>query len=340
MAFKKVVSELLNDVSLSMANRVMEITYLPRKSIQVNEKNAYSISEIEALAQDIRMAGLEQPLVVHQTVGGIYKLLSGHRRLAAINLLISEGSWQGSIPCIVKELEEYELPLPNDLKEHYSILRTNAHNRKPTDSDIQHEMRAYKEIVLELRKNGYKELIIGYDDNGDPKTKSIKGRTREVVADMLGISTGQLSKHEKVDKKASDEVKRAVKESRVSIAVADQIADMPEEMQDEFIHLAPKDKIYPQDLKEFKDSRCGSLADASPNDRSASATRAQRKEDAITITKLGFLDLIEDIMCQLDKKPISLSVDEYRELKQHIGRLGNMLGAKEKVKLIKGGRNA
>ena len=233
----KVASKLLNSASKSLRKTVLDVKYIKRDRIRKNPKNRVSIDGIEELAQDIKMAGLEQPLVVYPKEDG-YMLLTGERRLTAIDRLIESGDWDPEadyIPCIERPLDLYQLPLNEDLKERYAILRTNAFNRKLTDADLLVQTEDYQKIVRELKKQGYKEMIIGYDDNGDPVKQDITGRTRSVVADMVGVSTGQVSKIENILKNGSEGVREAVADGEMSIAAASELASFDRETQEKFL---------------------------------------------------------------------------------------------------------
>ena len=233
----KVASKLLNSASKSLRRTLLDVKYIKRDRISKNPKNRVSIDGIEELAQDIKMAGLEQPLVVYPKEDG-YMLLTGERRLTAIDLLIENGNWDPEadyIPCIERPLDLYQLPLDEDLKERYAILRTNAFNRKFTDADLLVQAEDYQKIIKELKKQGYKELITGYDENGEPVRQDITGRTRNVVAGMVGVSTGQVSKIENILKNGSERVREAVADGKMSIAAASRLASYDRETQAKFL---------------------------------------------------------------------------------------------------------
>ena len=147
----KVASKLLNSASKSLRKTLLDVKYIKRDRIRKNPKNRVSIDGIEELAQDIKMAGLEQPLVVYPKEDS-YMLLTGERRLTAIDRLIESGDWDPEadyIPCIERPLDLYQLPLDEDLKERYAILRTNAFNRKLTDADLLVQTEDYQKIIKE-----------------------------------------------------------------------------------------------------------------------------------------------------------------------------------------------
>ncbi len=59
--------------------------------IVITGKNKYSMNDIEDLAAGIEMAGgLLDPLILGR-VNGEYKLAGGHRRYAAVDLLVKDG---------------------------------------------------------------------------------------------------------------------------------------------------------------------------------------------------------------------------------------------------------
>ena len=192
-------------------------------------------------------------------------LLTGERRLTAIDLLIESGDWDPEtdyIPCIERLLDLYQLPLDEDLKERYAILRTNAFNRKFTDADLLVQTEDYQIIVKELKKQGYKEMIIGYDENGEPVRQDITGRTRNVVAGMVGVSTGQVSKIENILKNGSERVREAVEDGEMSIAAASKLASYDRETQtrlleeNDVLNLTANEvsqKIEPPQLRENED---------------------------------------------------------------------------------------
>ncbi len=59
--------------------------------IETNAENFYSLPDIEDLAEDIDRQGLIHSLAVAKISSEKYKLISGHRRLTAIKLLIENG---------------------------------------------------------------------------------------------------------------------------------------------------------------------------------------------------------------------------------------------------------
>lgn len=73
-----------------------QITYLPIGSLDSDPKNFYELRGIEELADNISVAGLQQPIRVRAgEAPGRYTIVSGHRRLAAVKALAQEAPENG-----------------------------------------------------------------------------------------------------------------------------------------------------------------------------------------------------------------------------------------------------
>ncbi|MBO7668778.1 MAG: ParB N-terminal domain-containing protein, partial [Firmicutes bacterium] len=78
-------------VSDSDPARIVEI---PLSKIIANNRNFYGVRDVEALADSIKLNGLLEPLIVYPygTAAGLYRLISGHRRVAALQLNKAEAA--------------------------------------------------------------------------------------------------------------------------------------------------------------------------------------------------------------------------------------------------------
>lgn len=255
----KVGAGLLNESSKSQAID-MKVEYLNREDILKNEKNQYSIEDINSLAWSISNTGLIQPLHVKRIGNGKYKLLGGERRLTAIDQLIGDPDntkWtkDSRIPCVVKDPEEIDLPLSRESKEAFSIITTNKESRNYTDADRMMEIREWKKIISELRDNGVESIPFA-NENGTEDELVIKGeKTRDLLSRTTGLSRGMINKYENVENHASEELKEAILMGKTSINTADEIVkNMNIEEQKDFLKNAEKDgvEITPQEIKNQK----------------------------------------------------------------------------------------
>lgn len=313
-----VVTKLLNNESIKLAGKHLEVTYIARDRIEKNPKNRVSIDGIDGLALDIKRAGLEQPLVVYPKGEG-YMLLTGERRLTAIDSLIASGDWNGDIPCVVKSLSEYDLPLNDDLKERYAILRTNAFNRVLTDADKMRQAEDYAAIIKELKVKGYKTLTVGEDEEGNALEQDITGRTREVVASMTGMSTGQVGKVEYIGKHAAEATREALDNGRINIAQAHEISQLDPADQKSFLE-EHEGTITAKDIKEFKEPASPDEAELCPDPNKEEVKEQdpadQDEIDAKTILEseeddIDFYDLCEEY----EAEKAEAAEEEYQKAK-------------------------
>lgn len=203
------------------------------KMIDVNkitpsDENFYTMSEIEALADDIERQGIMSVLVVSDSGNDNYILISGHRRLAAVKLLIENGRRKCTkVPCYLKgEKSKDETQL--------DLIMMNATQRKYTDTDTMHE---YEEL---------NRIFAAMDAAGKP----FKGRMRENIAKALNVSPAQVGKLDNIKHNAIDEVEQAVKSGEMSISTANEIAKLAPEKQKELIEEKPD--ISHKEVKEIQ----------------------------------------------------------------------------------------
>lgn len=120
--------------------------------IETNAENFYSLPDIEDLAEDIDRQGLIHSLAVAKISSEKYKLISGHRRLTAIKLLIENGKWNNeTVPCYVitaKNNDKRWAQAIDDLASCKNILK----EKTQLIADLYQEKYELKEANLELKK--------------------------------------------------------------------------------------------------------------------------------------------------------------------------------------------
>ena len=251
----KLGSELLDEQSKDIVK--LRISNISRDRIKKNPENIYSIERIDELKESIKNYGLAEPINVKELEDGSFMLLGGERRLTAIDELIADETvpeWNEYtlIPCIVKDLNTIKLPLSDENKEKYAIITTNKEARKYTDSDKFKEIKAWKEIIKELRSNGVD--VIKKGGNADEEEITIKGeKTRDIVAKATGIPRTQINRFEKVEKKAAPELLNAMLDNNISIVTAEKAVDsLNAYEQKKLVEASEEGKISPADINKFK----------------------------------------------------------------------------------------
>lgn len=201
--------------------------------IETNAENFYSLPDIEELAEDIDRKGLIHSLAVAKISSEKYKLISGHRRLTAIKLLIENGKWNNeTVPCYVITAKK------SDAEMNLDLIMLNHTQRKYSDSDIFKEHEELKKIFSQLEADGVE----------------IKGRLREKIAKAMHVSSAQIGKIENIKNNAIDSVKAAVENGELSISTANEIAKHNTTKQQEIIS-SPIEKIKTADVRSINKSK-------------------------------------------------------------------------------------
>lgn len=286
-----------------------EVIFIPRNKIDKNPNNFYSISNIESLALSIRYNGLSEPLEVQKMPGDRYMLLGGERRITAIDSLIANpalADWteDALISCTVRNPKDIELPLSAEKKEDFAIITTNKEARVYTDGDTYNEIQRWKGIIEELRENGVEEFKLT-DEEENESTIRIKGaKTRDILAQTTGVSTGQISKFEEVDRKATQGLKEALFNNRISVAVAAKAAkELEPDEQDAFAEASREEAVTGRDVKKFK--------------------KAGENEEVITSSK--FKRDIRKITKMLKEEEVLLDETQMEKYYSYIRQLENVL---------------
>lgn len=208
------ILDILNCASIAGAGDSEEYQdiILEFSEIVVTKHNKYSMNELQEMATGLLMGGLQEPLIVAR-VEGTYWLVSGHRRIAGIEILISEGHEEfKNIPCRYKDMTETEFRL--------ALLIGNTFNRRMTDYDLMIQAKEWKEVLTRARKEGLLKL-----DKGE--------RVRDYVAVIMGESAGKIGTLEAINNNAAPEVKEQFQSGALGITAAGAVAALPEEQQRE-----------------------------------------------------------------------------------------------------------
>lgn len=150
-----------------------QITYISADLLVSDEQNFYSMDNLDELAGNIQLVGLQQPIRVRPDGAGNYIIVSGHRRRAAIEQLRQEEPerW-AEIPCIIEDRQE------SDAMRELRLIFANLDTRKMTDADLDRQAQRMTDLFKQLKAEGYE----------------FSGRIRDYVADALDVSKSKLSR--------------------------------------------------------------------------------------------------------------------------------------------------
>lgn len=199
--------------------------FLNPYDVKPSESNFYSQENIEELADSILTVGQQQPTVLAK-INGEYRIISGHRRnLANINLIERGYNEYKSVRYLYRDMTEATFEL--------SLLVGNAFNR---------ELTAYEKTEQAARlKNA---LIRAQKEDG----LEIKGRMREMIADLLGESATNVGRMEKIANDLTPQAKEQFKNGNLGITAAYETSKLSEEEQNKIAAKAAEGEVRAKEI--------------------------------------------------------------------------------------------
>ena len=207
------ISKNTKKVSTLKAKENFKLEYIDIENIIPSEKNFYELTDIDDLAEDILINGLNHNLVVRPLVDGKYEIISGERRYTAIKKLIDQGKEQfKTIPCKVKDL--------NDLDAEIVLIQANAQSRELTDADKLKQIQRLTTLYNIKKSKGEKV-----------------GKIREKISNDTGLSQTQVGRYTTINKGLIPELKLVLEKGNLSIANASEFATLSVENQNLILEL-------------------------------------------------------------------------------------------------------
>ena len=208
MAFN--LADILKDVSDSGTSRE-QIQYIPLEELAEDPNNFYQLSDIPALADNISLCGLQQPIRVRPYENGHYQIVSGHRRRAALEMLVADGyeQWK-EVPCIVEQ--KTVSPALQQLQ----LIFANANTRKMSSAELSEQAEQVEKLLYQLKSEGY----------------DFPGRMRDHVAEAVGASKTKLARLKVIRENLASVWVDDYRSGTIGESVAHALAQMPESWQD------------------------------------------------------------------------------------------------------------
>lgn len=201
----------LRDVSdLDTGNHVgrEQIEYIDIGLIDTDPTNFYSMSGIDELAANIECIGLQQPLRVrpNPTDPARWMIVSGHRRRAAMQMLVDAGREDlRKVPCI-RDRSEGSAAL-TELR----LIFANSDTRSMSSADISRQAERVEALLYQLKEEGY----------------DFPGRMRDHVAQACNVSKTKLARLRVIRENLADCWMTAWKNDVVKEAVAYELSHLP-----------------------------------------------------------------------------------------------------------------
>ena len=234
------LAALMGETATKLEPEGVQEREIPLDEIEENEANTYAQTDIDELAESIKLVGLHQPLVVWPKPEGGYLLIAGHRRRNALALL---GRKTASCRVLDKDFD----PALRTLVLHW----TNTMARGGGGLTAPYIASAAKEIeeaLKDLQARGVVEL---------------PGRLRSYVAEVLHKHESQVGKAKKIDKSLAKIWKGDLKCQRIAESTAYELSQCDEHLQRE-LHAAYKDRLYSLDAKKIKAHKKAAEVDFAP----------------------------------------------------------------------------
>ena len=168
------LADVLKGVS-NLGTEREQIEYIDIDRIDDDPNNFYELSGIEELAANIELIGLQQPVRVRPNPEAPDRvvIVSGHRRRAAVRVLVEEGkSAFREIPCIRERGDE------SAAMQELRLIYANSDTRKMSSADQGKQAARVEELLYKLKEEGVE----------------FPGRMRDHVAQACQMSKSKLAR--------------------------------------------------------------------------------------------------------------------------------------------------
>ena len=209
-----------------------QIEYIPLDLLDSDPNNFYKLDAVPELADNISLCGLQQPIRVREQEDGRYMIVSGHRRRAALEMLVADGyeKWKDA-PCII-ERDEVS-PALQQLR----LIYANASTRKLTPAEISEQALQVEKLLYQLKEEGY----------------AFPGRMRDHVAQAVGASKTKLARLKVIRDNLAECWQDAWSANEIGESVAYALSQHPHAWQQLIYnqHGAHRNMIYESSVNEF-----------------------------------------------------------------------------------------
>lgn len=240
--------DLLGIQSLPQRREDQTIVYRDPRELIPTQENFYNTRNIEKLKASIKITGyLMQPILI-ENVNEKDRVLAGHRRRLCCIDLINEGDTRfEKVPCMYASeikipgmetlsLEDKEKIEP--ILRQFKVIQTNNYRDK-SDWEKMQEFLEMEKIVKQFKES-----------------MGLKGNLRDELKELMGISGGQYSRYKKISNNLIEELMKEFKEERIKISVADAVASLKPELQQQSYEIFMENgTLTPSDVELLKNQQ-------------------------------------------------------------------------------------
>ncbi|HJA47953.1 MAG TPA: ParB/RepB/Spo0J family partition protein [Candidatus Agathobaculum intestinipullorum] len=204
----------------------MQVVQIPLSQLIVNEHNFFTVEDVQELADHIALHGLFNPLTVCAAGEGKYRIVAGHRRRKALELLGRKDA-----PCIVKNYDGED-------SEMVALIQSNLTSRELTYYEKMEAVIRLEKALRSMKERGVE----------------LPGRLRDHLAEQTNESASAIHRMQYIHKNLSPALLEALRREQIGESVADELAHSPEKVQAEFEQrLARGETFRAQDVKAARD---------------------------------------------------------------------------------------
>ena len=210
------LSAMVDTVSnLDTAAAAPQLQLIPLEDLLPSPENFYQLRDVDGLAEAIALEGLQQPLVVTPCPGkaGKYRIISGHRRRAAIEKLVKDKAHPREdlrpVPCLVRIYASQAMA-------ELQLILANSTARVLTNAEISRQAERMEILLYQLKEEGYQ----------------FPGRMRDQVAAACKVSAPKLARLKVIrEKLKAPELVLLFEKDKLSEQAAYALARLPEDFQ-------------------------------------------------------------------------------------------------------------
>lgn len=209
------LGEILQDVSKSDTAPDTgrdQIEYIDIGLIDSDPGNFYKLTQLEELASNIAVVGLQQPLRVRASEQDPQRVVvvSGHRRLAALKLLIKESREDlREVPCI------REHAAGSSALQELRLIYANRDTRVISSGELAKQAQRVEMLLYQLKEEGFE----------------FPGRMRDHVAEACKISAPKLARLKVIREKLISEYMNLFEKDKLPEQTAYALARLPADFQ-------------------------------------------------------------------------------------------------------------
>ncbi len=204
----------------------MQVVQIPLSQLIVNEHNFFTVEDVQEMADDIALNGLYSPLTVCAAGEGKYRIVAGHRRRKALELLGRKDA-----PCIIKNYDGED-------SEMVALIQSNLTSRELTYYEKMEAVIRLEKALRSMKERGVE----------------LPGRLRDHLAEQTNESASTVHRMQYIHKNLSPALLGALRREQIGESVADELAHSPKKVQTEFEQrLARGETFRAQDVKAARD---------------------------------------------------------------------------------------